>query len=416
MDKTLESLNFYFRTLILISATVLVVAIGRINSTTDYLMEADFGLERINSSFRQMKGSIQAKATARYRQAFLGALRQSPPALTAALDRAAFIPKFIYVKRRTELLWDESRAFDVDMSDPLLLSLSQLTGWNQPIDSSFFESLGYYPEYSFTPENIREATKQLVDEVWRPLLDADDLVIELGPPFFGGDGSCQLKFSSEKWAQKRFPLFKWIPCTQLNLPVDVSTEVQALQLVISQSAWRGGEPLRSDIVDLLGMTLTRAKAELDIRKQSAAKGADSVDFGGPKMDATMALEAAPVLIIILLLMMNGPLQTLSRLTQREPTEGGFWFGQFLGFPRVVIFLPFVILPAAAVFISVVLIVEGNHLEGRLGVVKGVVGLVAGVITLVLAFILFAANVRAAESWQRRVIEAATVPTSRGQRR
>jgi len=92
MDKTLEALNLYFKTLIVISATILVVAIGRITAESHRVDYQISSLDRMDTAYKQLSGAIRADATAKYRQMFLDAVPSAGRDLRTSLERMEFVP------------------------------------------------------------------------------------------------------------------------------------------------------------------------------------------------------------------------------------------------------------------------------------------------------------------------------------
>ena len=101
MDKTLDTLNFYFRTLVVISATILVLALGQIvtksNRTNDQAQIA----KAADTALTQLSGDIRARATADYRKMFLGANLRASPAVKAAIAQAQFTPVMVTGRHRS---------------------------------------------------------------------------------------------------------------------------------------------------------------------------------------------------------------------------------------------------------------------------------------------------------------------------
>jgi len=257
--------------------------------------------------------------------------------------------------------------------------ITQLFGW--------YNASADYPSVAFAPEDVRNLLNQIEsDAQLRPLLENRDLVAVV-VPLPGTAGSCSLEFESETWDRSRQPLHATLPCKAKG-SVDVSQNIAAF---IPYT-------LPGTMIDQTLVTLTPADAVARL-KQEAAKSVpsqDTVDFGGPKLDAKLALQVGPFLIVILLLLMVGLQSTGNLLIERDPKDGGFWFGPFLGFAGLAMIVAIVVLPTAASFVAAG---EGNLLGLRDPTVEA---FAAGIITLVLAIFVYGSNLSAARAWKRRL--------------
>lgn len=385
MDKTLDTLNFYFRTLVVISASVLTLAVGQIvaksNRTNDQAQIA----KTADIAFTQFSGDIRARATASYRKMFLSAIARASPAVKEAVAQVQFTPVMVTVRQRSDGagLQALNLPLKTSVQAATLFQLAQLFGWPDPI--------GSYPDVGFRPEVIRSLIDEIEGDEFRSLLYGGDLLIVIAPPLGRGE-PCELYLESPKWAAARQPRRLRVTCELLDDPIDISDNVAGF--VPSAPLAAAFEP------GILMLTPEAAIAHLTEQDKAARDKPEPVDLGGPKVDPKLALQIAPLLLVILLLLMMGPMRTAARLAKHEPLDGGFWFGQFLGLPAWVIFTPFVVLPAGAAFASAGLAHTFNH--------PGAEAVIAGLVVLALAAALFGLNVHEARAWRVRMDKALPV--------
>jgi hypothetical protein len=390
VEKTLDTLNFYFRTLVVISATVLVLAIGQIvaksNQTNNQIQIA----KAADTAYRQLSGDIQARATATYRKMFLDALAHASPSVKAVIGQTQFSPVAVEVRQRSAGAQSQPVVLPLrtNAQAAALSQMSQLFGWP--------DAVGGYPNVVFDPEVARDLTEGIeASDEFRPLLHGGDLMVVIAPPR-DRSKTCQLYFESAKWDATRQPrMWPDVPCEIQGNPVDVTENVAAF--AASAPFAPAFDP------GMLVLTPEAAAAVLTEQAKATPDKPEPVDLGGPKVDPKLALQIAPLLLVILLLLMVGPMRTAARLSEHEPIEGGFWFGQFLGLPALVIFAPLVVLPAAAAFCSAGIGDLFGHplIEAR----------AAAAVVATLAVGIFILNVCDARAWKVRVENAGPVNTN-----
>lgn len=376
MDKTLDALNLYFKTLIVISATILVVAAGQIAAESNRVDDQISALNQMDTAYKQLSVTISADATTKYQQMFLDAVPSAQRDLRTSLNRMEFIP--VAVQARQSTVGPELTLPLVTKRQPVSIwQMTQLFGWSYVTAN--------YPSIVFTPENVRNLLKRVEADA-HPLLQSGDLLVVVIPPEPGSGGLCSLAFESDTW--DRQPFIPTLPCEVKGL-VDVAPNLAKFIPSTIPVAMIDGR--------LVGLTPVDAVAKLQ-KSASSPPSQDTVDFGGPKLDAKLALQVGPFLIVVLLLLMVGLQSTVKLLSQRNPNDGngGFWFGQFLGLTGLVMFVPIVLLPTAA---SLIAAGRGNLLGLNDRTWEAVT---AAVFTLVLATIVYLSNRRAARDWESRL--------------
>lgn len=399
MSKTLEALSTFYRLLILVAATVLTVAI--------YYQPVPYrfsrALEKVNQiekTYSQVIGELKANATDKYRDRLLRASSgrsKSPHALTTT---AQFMPsqlKIIDEQGVERVLNIENQ--EISLNDLLYVVAGNLRG--------------SYSLALFDKDAINRFFKSAADDrILSPLYAADDLTIYVQLPVASDPDVCVLSFRSDKWEQRsRLPRYLPIGC-RIETEQDVSDVLRASSI----NTWQSDAVMPSVPYNLASLPHRLARDKIAALATAETQD-EKVELLGPKLTIVGLLNVGPILIITILFLMLGQTRTIYLLPEKEPAEGGVWFGQFLGWPVLTAFAVLCLLPVLATATALSAgYARPYDLPDNLSwwapkMLWSQRWFISGTLVVtILSFWLLVANVRASWAWRARLRGQASVPT------
>jgi hypothetical protein len=269
--KTLETLSTFYRVLILVSATVLTIAVYYQPIPYQFSRALE-RVKQVEESYSQLIGELKANATDKYRKQFLEIIADRPKLQKEVVTKANFFPSWIKITD------DRGIAQILDISDPkitlnvlLYLSRSNLSG--------------SYAIPEFDGATLRKFFDTVVkdDSDLYPLYAADDLTIYVNPPITGGSGICWLSFRSQTGAHY----------LQVNCNSQTEQDVSEALRDFSIGSWQHKPENIYMPENLLGLSHQLAHEKIDALAAKESKE-EKVDFLGPKLTIRGILNVGPL--------------------------------------------------------------------------------------------------------------------------
>jgi len=397
MAKMLDNLQTLSRVLLLIAATLIVTATYHLPHYPYTLLQQS--VTRIGRAYDGLLGDIQADATQVYRAELGPAFKSAPQEQAKILDTMQFTPTLL-----TTVSGTGQTAISLTNFDPTVDAMLALWRSNAPNGPTVS-----YPVWTLDAGEFVKLVDQWMNmPSWSGLITAKDLVVEVGD-MDQQSKTCLLRFRSESWEQKRSALSASLPCSAAE-PRDVTTLWRNAYLSLQYEISQFNIPL-----DLLAMPRSIAAGKLTVLAATDNAEEEKEDILGVKIGIIGVLNIGPIIIIAILAMMLGQVRWASRMPDKDPAEGTFWFSQFqgltsIGFVIALWALPFV----AAGMATSATYVEPPELFGKPWYDPALLNsqkwfTIALVVSFGLSTWLAVENWIAARAWRKRLNDAASIP-------
>jgi hypothetical protein len=400
MVKTLESLSTLHRFLILVAATLIVVAVNA-RSDPFRFTHALQRLDEVERQYRFLQHEMSRLAPPAWRAMLTVAREARPEWLSAMLVRAPILPALLWIEDASQPLpWTLSLGgFDTTLAEMLALPVVR-------------DARAYHPMLRLNTGDIGRALDEIGRER-RAMYEAADLtifVVQLQP-----GGTCELWFRSLTREKEGEPPQRWSVGCEEDGRIDRSDLLRGL----FEANWQvGNTPI--DVPPEFAMSpypLARAQLNL-LAAREAQRTETEIDVLGPKLSGATLLGIGPVVVIAVLLVMLAHVRSLSGAPRPAGDEPRFWLGLFLGWPILVMVLTTAVLPTLAVAAATAAVHVPHpslapdlpwHAPALLWDQRGFIGYTAA--TAVLSSLLVFRNWRAAHRWQTEPTTPAALVTS-----
>ncbi|MGH7061028.1 MAG: hypothetical protein ACREFH_11610, partial [Stellaceae bacterium] len=184
VTSTLDALTTLYRLLVLVSATVLAIAVYYEPDPYPFTT-ASATVKRVTTAYLEFVGEVRANATATYRSQILPLVADRQLA-QALVKKAQFLPYSVTI-------FDESQRLErlFPIGDPNIL-LSWVLFMSTPKLSSNlspYPQRGTYPIFTLDGEQLRDIIHKIVEDPdLQSLYSSDDLMIYVIPPQRGTEG------------------------------------------------------------------------------------------------------------------------------------------------------------------------------------------------------------------------------------